>query len=208
MNDSIGDNPILNIPRTDADKSRANDELKRCLEVLRSGGVILYPTDTIWGLGCDATNSHAVKKIFEIKKRADSKSMLVLVGNEAMLERTLEEVPEVAWDLIGVADKPLTVIYDSPRGVARELLAEDGSLGIRLTRDWFCSYLCNRLRNPLVSTSANISGKPAPSIFPEIDQELFQAVDYVADWRREDLIHHAPSGIIKLTNSGAVTIIR
>lgn len=199
---------IYNRPASEEEAKRCSAEIKKCLEVLRNGGVILIPTDTIWGLSCDASNPDAVKRIFDIKRRSDSKSMLVLVGSEAMLDRAAEDIPEVAWDLVEVTDKSLTVIYDKPRGVAPELLAEDGSLGIRLSRDYFSSRLCERFRKPIVSTSANISGSPYPNNFSEISDEILQAVDYVADWRRGDNRPVAPSGIIKLSNSGEVKIIR
>lgn len=199
---------ISNRPVNEEEAKHCSAEIKNCLEALRKGGVILIPTDTIWGLSCDASDPAAVKRIFDIKRRADSKSMLVLVGSEAMLDRTVADIPEVAWELVEVADKSLTIIYDKPRGVASELLAEDGSLGIRMTRDYFSSRLCERFRKPIVSTSANISGSPSPKRFSEISQEILDAVDYIADWRRSDNRPASPSGIIKLSNSGEVKIIR
>lgn len=199
---------MANVPLSQADKDQCACEIKNALEVLRKGGVILYPTDTVWGLGCDASNSEAVKRLFDIKNRPEAKSMLVLVGSEAMLDRTVQNIPEVAWDLAELAVDPLTIIYDEPKGVAPELLAEDGSLGIRLTRDYFSSQLCGRLRKPIVSTSANISGVAPPHTFEEIPEEIRNAADYVVDWRRDDNTPHAPSAIIKLSNSGIVKIIR
>ncbi len=188
--------------------TQLNEEVKRALETVRAGGVILYPTDTVWGLGCDATNAEAVKKLFEIKRRPEAKSMIVLVDSEAALERTVEDVPEVAWQLIEVADKPLTIIYDHPRGVAPRLIADDGSLGVRITKEEFSSELCRRMRRPLVSTSANFSGQPTPRSFAEIPEELKEAVDYVVDFRRNETELPAPSGIIKLSASGLVKVIR
>lgn len=184
------------------------DDIKQALAVLRRGGIILYPTDTVWGLGCDARNSNAVKRIYELKRRADSKSMIVLVDSIAALERSLETFPEVAEQLVEVAVKPLTIIYDHPVGVAPELLASDGSLGIRLTNEDFSKRLCYGLRAPLVSTSANISGKPTPRTFDEIEQEIKDGVDYVVKYRQADTRPASPSGIIKLSDSGEVRIIR
>lgn len=184
-----------------------NDDIKKAVEVLRNGGVILYPTDTIWGLGCDAGNAKAVERIFQIKKRADSKSMLSLVASDGMLQQFVKEVPEAAWQLIDAAVNPLTIIYDSPRGIANNLLAADGSAGFRITSETYSRNLCQRLRHPVVSTSANISGKPAPKSFKEIDREIINAVDYVAEYGR-DIEKAFPSNIIKVTDSNVITIIR
>lgn len=184
-----------------------NDDIKKAVEVLRNGGVILYPTDTIWGLGCDAGNAKAVERIFQIKKRADSKSMLSLVASDGMLQQFVKEVPEAAWQLIDAAVNPLTIIYDSPRGIASNLLAEDGSAGFRITSETYSRNLCQRLRHPVVSTSANISGKPAPRSFREIDTEIINAVDYVAEYGR-DIEKTFPGNIIKVTDSNVITIIR
>lgn len=184
------------------------EDIRKAVETMRDGGVILYPTDTVWGLGCDATNSKAVRKIYEIKQRAESKSMLVLVDSEGMLERTVRDIPEVAWQLLEAAVDPLTIIYDHPHGVAPELLAEDGSLGIRITSERYSETLCRRLRGPIVSTSANISGKKAPALFSEIAQEILDSVDYVAHWRREDSVRPNPSNIIKVSSGGLVKVIR
>lgn len=188
--------------------SKYSEDLKKAVETLKKGGIILYPTDTIWGIGCDATDPKAVKRIYELKKRADSKSMLVLVNNEAMLERTVKEIPEVAWQLIEAADKPLTVIYDEPVGIAPELTASDGSLGIRITKERFSSDLCRLLRRPIVSTSANISGEASAATFSEISQEIRDGVDYIAEYRRDDMRRPSPSNIIKLGNDGTFRIIR
>ena len=187
---------------------KALTEVKKCLEVLRDGGVILYPTDTVWGLGCDATNSQAVKRIFEIKRRADSKSLIALVDSYPRMEAYVAEVPDIAWDLIEVTEKPLTIVYPKGRGLASEMLAEDGSVGIRITQEPFSKALCAALRRPLVSTSANFSGQPSPACFAEIDAKLCNMVDYVADYRRQDREKKQPSSIIKLEGNGNFVLIR
>ncbi len=184
-----------------------NADLKKAVDVLRNGGVILYPTDTIWGLGCDACNAEAVERIFKIKNRADSKSMLSLVASDGMLQQFVTEVPDAAWQLIDTAVNPLTIIYDNPRGIAENLKAEDGSAGFRITSETYSRGLCQRLRHPVVSTSANISGKPAPKHFSDIDPEILNAVDYVAEYGRNN-INSSPSNIIKVTDSNVISIIR
>jgi len=184
------------------------DDIKAALAVLQKGGVILYPTDTIWGLGCDASNEEAVKRIYNIKNRIDSKSMLVLMENAALLERYVDEVPEIAYDLIELSDKPLTIIYDGAKNLAKNLIAEDGSIGIRLTTEAFSSDLIRRFKRPIVSTSANISGKPSPACFDEIDQEIIDAVDYVVNYRQDDTQKAVPSSIMKLGRGGEIKIIR
>ena len=186
----------------------SKEEISKTLKVLNEGGLILYPTDTIWGIGCDATNSDAVKKIYDLKKRMDSKSMLVLVDNDETLNRYVDDIPEVAFELIEAADRPLTIIYDHPVGVAPNLLAEDGSLGIRITEDPFCRELCRRLRKPLVSTSANISGQKSPSNFSQISEEIKNGVDYVVEYRQNEQSASKPSNIIKLSDGGVIKIIR
>jgi L-threonylcarbamoyladenylate synthase len=185
-----------------------NDDIKNALEVIRKGGVILYPTDTIWGIGCDATNAEAVKRIYDIKKRSDSKSMLVLLDNAAYLSYYVEKVPDVANDLVELAEKPLTIIYSGAKNVAANLLAPDGTLGIRIVHDEFCKKLISQLKKPLVSTSANISEQPSPANFDEIDDEIKNAVDYVVQWRQDDMSKSKPSGIIKLGVNGEVQVIR
>ena len=184
------------------------EDIKAALDVLQKGGVILYPTDTIWGIGCDACNEEAVKKVYAIKNRIDSKSMLVLMENAALIERYVTEIPDVAYDLIELTDKPLTIIFDGARSLAKNLIAEDGSIGIRITTEKFSSELIRRFKRPIVSTSANISGKPSPSCFGEIEPEIIDAVDYVVKYRQDDLQKSVPSGIIKLGRSGEVKIIR
>ena len=154
-------------------------DVKKACEVMQKGGIILYPTDTIWGIGCDATNAEAVKRVYDIKKRADSKAMLVLVDSSVKVDFYVRDVPAVAWDLIDYATKPLTIIYDGARNLAENLLAEDGSVGIRVTGEAFSKELCFRFRKAIVSTSANISGQPSPANFSEISEEIKQAVDYI-----------------------------
>jgi len=184
------------------------DDIKAALEVLQNGGIILYPTDTIWGIGCDAANETAVQRIYALKNRIDSKSMLVLMENAALIDRYVEEVPDVAYDLIELTDKPLTIIYDGARNLAKNLIAEDGSIGIRITSETFSKELIRRFKRPIVSTSANISGKPSPACFDEIEKEILEAVDYVVKFRQEDSAKALPSSIIKLGKSGEVKIIR
>lgn len=185
-----------------------HDDIQKSLEVLKNGGVILYPTDTIWGIGCDATNEEAVKRIYSIKKREDSKSMLVLMENPALLDRYVDDVPEIAWDLVEITTTPLTVIYPKAKNLAPNLIAEDGSIGIRFTKETFTSQLLQRFRRPLVSTSANISGEKSPLIFAEITDEIKSQVDYIVGYRQDDVVPAKPSSIIKLGPGGRIDIIR
>ncbi|QGY48085.1 threonylcarbamoyl-AMP synthase [Maribellus comscasis] len=185
-----------------------HNDLKKALEVLKSGGIILYPTDTIWGIGCDATNPEAVTRIYNIKKREDSKSMLVLMENPALLDRYVDDVPEIAWDLVEITTTPLTVIYPNAKNLASNLIAEDGSIGIRFTKEKFTSQLLQRFRRPLVSTSANISGKKSPAFFDEISEEIKEQVDYIVEYRQDDTTPSQPSSIIKLGPGGRIDIIR
>ena len=175
---------------------------------MREGGVILYPTDTIWGIGCDATNEDAVRRGYEIKQRQDSKAMLVLVDSSVKVDFYVRDVPEVAWDLIDLADKPLTIIYSGARNLAANLLAEDGSVGIRVTNEDFSKRLCQQFRKAIVSTSANISGQPSPKNFSEISEEVKSAVDYIVGYRQEEISNPKPSSIIKLDKGGVIKIIR
>lgn len=175
---------------------------------MREGGVILYPTDTIWGIGCDATNEDAVRRVYEIKQRQDSKAMLVLVDSSVKVDFYVRDVPEVAWDLIDLADKPLTIIYSGARNLAANLLAEDGSVGIRVTNEDFSKRLCQQFRKAIVSTSANISGQPSPKNFSEISEEVKSAVDYIVGCRQEEISNPKPSSIIKLDKGGVIKIIR
>jgi len=185
-----------------------NQDIKKALEVLRSGGIILYPTDTIWGLGCDAENEVAVKRIYEIKKRIDSKSMLILIDTPMRLEMYVEEIPEIAWDLIEQSTKPLTIIYPRAKNLAANLLADDGSIGIRMVEETFCNQLIARFQKPIVSSSANISGETAPINFSAISQEIIEAVDYIVQYRQNDLSENKSSSILKLGEGGLFKIIR
>ncbi|MDE5807560.1 MAG: threonylcarbamoyl-AMP synthase [Muribaculaceae bacterium] len=184
------------------------ESLEKALEVLKQGGIILYPTDTVWGIGCDATNTKAVERIFELKKRADAKAMLMLVGSEGQLQQYVKEVPDIAWQLIDAAVNPITIIYDDPVNISPALLADDGSAGFRITGEYFSKSLCQRLRRPVVSTSANISGHPAPKTFKEIDQAIIDGVDYVVEVRRDEKENPAPSNIIKVGNDSVIQVIR
>ena len=184
------------------------EDIKKACQVLREGGVILYPTDTIWGIGCDATNEDAVRRVYEIKQRQDSKAMLVLVDSSVKVDFYVRDVPEVAWDLIDLADKPLTIIYSGARNLAANLLAEDGSVGIRVTNEDFSKRLCQQFRKAIVSTSANISGQPSPKNFSEISEEVKSAVDYIVGYRQEEMSNPKPSSIIKLDKGGVIKIIR
>ena len=184
------------------------EDMAEAVKVLKAGGVILYPTDTVWGLGCDATNAEAVERIYRIKQRQDSKALIVLADSEAMISRYVAEVPEVEWDVIELATRPTTVIFDRGLNLAPNLLAQDGSVGIRLSREAFSSQLCFHLRKPVVSTSANVSGQPSPRIFREIIEEIRQQVDYVVRYRQDDIKPASPSSVIKLGRGGEVKIIR
>lgn len=184
------------------------EDIKKACEILQAGGIILYPTDTIWGIGCDATNESAVQRIYELKQRADNKAMLVLTDSPAKLDRYVSDVPEIAWDLINVSDKPLTIIYPTAKNLASNLLAEDGSVGIRITNEEFSHKLCERFRRPLVSTSANVSGEVSPANFSEISDTIKEGVDYIVSYRQDDTSKAQPSGIIKLGEGGLIQVIR
>ena len=185
-------------------------DLQAALKVLREGGVILYPTDTVWGIGCDATNADAVSRVYEIKRRVDSKAMLVLLDSAGKLQGYMEKVPETAWMLLEANDgqRPMTIIYPNAKNLAPNLLAEDGSVGIRITHEAFSKALCEQLRHPIVSTSANFSGEPAAAIYSEINPQLLAEVDYVCAFRRADNTSHAPSSIIKVDERERIRIIR
>ena len=183
-------------------------DIKAAVEVMRRGGVILYPTDTVWGIGCDATNPEAVAKVYAIKHREDSKAMICLVDSEARLQRYVRNVPNVAWDVIEMATTPVTVILDGAANLAPNLLAEDGSVAMRVTREPFSNQLCYRFQKAIVSTSANISGNPPASNYCDIDPELLAAVDYVCTSRRQEKKPHTPSSIIRLRPNGEVEVIR
>ena len=184
-----------------------NTEIHNAFEVIKNGGIILYPTDTVWGIGCDATNEEAIKKIYALKKRVESKSMIVLMNSERMIYNVFKEVPEVAWQILDLSEKPTTLILDNPRNVAKNIIAEDNTLGVRLVNDPFCFKLMERMKKPLVSTSANISGILSPTSFKEISPEIINGVDYVVNLHREK-IAGKPSTIIKLTNDSQVKVIR
>jgi len=185
-----------------------NEDIKKAVEVLRNGGVILYPTDTIWGLGCDATNEEAIEKIYAIKKRTDNKKMLVLAANEMMLERYVEEVPEIAYSLIEVTTTPLTIIYDNAKNLPNNILGDNKSIGIRITEEEFSKTLVERFRKPIISTSANIHEEPSPATFAEISEEIKSAVDYVVEFRQNDTNKEKASSIMKLNSDGTFKIIR
>ena len=202
------------------------EDIKNAVEVLKKGGVILYPTDTVWGIGCDATNAEAVKRVYEIKQRDDSKAMICLVDSDARLQRYVRNVPDVAWQLIdslkataAVPDgsssgsspsgiKPTTLILDGAVNLAPNLIAEDGSIALRITQEPFSKELCYRFQKALVSTSANISGEPAAQNYCDIDPRIIEQVDYVCWSRRQEHKPHTPSSIIRLRPNGEVTIIR
>jgi len=184
------------------------DDIRRAVEVMNQGGVILYPTDTIWGIGCDACNAEAVRRVFEIKRRDDAKALISLVDSEAKVQFYVRDVPEVAWDLLEYSERPLTIIYDGARNLAPDLLAADGSAAIRVTREVFSRELCLRMRRAVVSTSANVSGEPAPRCFADIPEEIRRAVDYVCTSRREEAENPTASSIIKLGAGGEVKVIR
>jgi L-threonylcarbamoyladenylate synthase len=185
-----------------------NEDIKKAFDVLVAGGLILYPTDTIWGIGCDATNEEAVQKVYRLKKRTGSKALVTLLDNPVKLDFYIDGVPDIAWDLIELTDKPLTIIYDNARNVASNLIAEDGSLAIRITKEKFSQELCRRFRKALVSTSANTGGEPAPANFSEISEEIKNGVDYIVRYRQDDTAKYKASGIIKLGKSGNIKIIR
>jgi len=184
------------------------EDISVAVQVLKKGGVILYPTDTIWGIGCDATNPEAVSRIYAIKQRSDAKSLLVLLDDASGLDRYLQEVPEIAWNLIEISDEPLTIIYPGAKNPASHLVLPDGTIGIRIVRDEFCRQLIRQFRKPIVSTSANISGKSWPENFDDIDPVILQQVDYTIKWRQEDLTRGKPSAIIKVGIKGEIEIIR
>ncbi len=186
------------------------EEARRAADVMKRGGVVVYPTDTVWGIGCDATNDEAVRRVYEIKRRADHKAMIVLVGSAAEVERYTEGAPDIAFDLMEAAEsaRPVTIIYDKARMLAPSLLAPDGSVGIRVTGEEFSRELCRVMRRPIVSTSANISGEPTAALFSEISQEILDAADYVVECRRGETERRRPSSVIRLTNDGVVSILR
>ena len=186
---------------------KLKEEVRKACEVLKNGGIILYPTDTIWGIGCDATNEAAVKQVYELKRREDSKAMLVLLDDVGKLASYVE-VPDVAYELLEVSDKPMTIIYPNAKNLAKNLIAQDRTIGIRITSEAFTKALLYRFRKPIVSTSANISGESSPKCFAEISDAVKSAVDYVVDFRQEETSNPAPSSIIKLGVGGEIQIMR
>ncbi|MFD0991213.1 L-threonylcarbamoyladenylate synthase [Mariniflexile jejuense] len=184
-----------------------NEEINKALQTLKSGGLILYPTDTVWGIGCDATNAEAVSKVYKLKQRIDSKALICLVADDRMLKKYVKKIPEVALNIIDVTDKPTTIIYDNAQNLASNLVAEDNTIAIRIPDDEFCFQLCRRLNGAIVSTSANISGFPTPNSFKEIQPAILKGVDYVVNLHHEKICNK-PSSIIKLSNNGVVKIIR
>lgn len=181
--------------------------MENLIDALKSGGTILYPTDTIWGLGCDATNVDAIQKIFEIKKRDRSKSVIILVESEKRLQ-DLVEVPQIAWEIMDLSEKPVTLIYDNPKGLPKELLAEDGSIGIRLVKDNYLKKLIGKLNKPLVSTSANLSGDKSPMRFSDISEEIIRAVDAVAEDNHDVISEYTGSSVIRIWADSRVKVIR
>lgn len=183
-------------------------DIEQSLQCLYEGKLILYPTDTVWGIGCDATNEEAVQKIFKLKQRVDAKSMLILLDQMGRLGAYVEHIPDLAWDLTEMSQKPITIIYPKGKNLAPSLLAEDSSVGIRICKEPFAYKLIQRFKKPIVSTSANISGAPTPNLFSEISQEVKHGVDYVVKYRQEDNTKQAASSIIKLGLSGEIKVIR
>jgi len=184
------------------------EEINKAIEVLNSGGIILYPTDTIWGIGCDATNEAAVEKIFKLKGRDAGKSLIVLLDTENKLESYINEVPAIAYDLIEYAENPLTIIYSGAKNLAKNVIHADGSLGIRIVKHQFCQQLIQKFRKPIVSTSANISGESSPTNFDDITEEIIQGVDYVVNLEQDDTSQKRPSTIMKLEPDGRFAFIR
>ena len=184
------------------------EDLKKSCEVLRQGGLILYPTDTIWGIGCDATNEEAVRCIYALKQRTDHKAMLVLIDSPTKLSGYVSDIPHIALDLVEISDKPLTIIYPNAKNLAFNLLDEDGSVGIRITNEKFSHELCKLFQKPLVSTSANISGLPSPGLYNEIAEAIKNSVDYIVQYRQDETVGAKPSSIIKLSEDGCIKIIR
>ena len=184
------------------------EDIKNAIDAMRKGGIILYPTDTVWGIGCDATNAEAVAKVYKIKQRDDSKALICLADSVDRVQRYVRYVPSVAWDLMEIADKPTTVILDGAVNLAPNLIAEDGSIGLRITNEEFSKELCYRFQKPIVSTSVNISGEPAAQNYCDIAPEILQAADYVCWTRRQEHKPHKPSSIVKISRDGQVSIIR
>lgn len=190
------------------DRAQQESDIVQCLKTLSAGGLILYPTDTVWGIGCDATNADAVKKVYQLKQRDDSKALIVLIDSADHLDHYVVDVPMIARELIDVAVKPLTIIYEGAYNLAPNVLGDQDSVGIRIPNDEFCHRLCERFGKPIVSTSANVSGHPTAKIFADIDASIVQGVDYAVQYRRDDTSRHQPSNIILLSRDGTFKIIR
>lgn len=184
------------------------EEIEKALEIIKAGGIILYPTDTVWGIGCDATNEIAVEKIIKLKGRAENKSLIILLDNENRIESYVSDVPEIAYDLIEYAENPLTIVFSGAKNLASNVKNQDNSIGIRIVKHPFCQQLIHRFRKPIVSTSANLSGNPTPKNFHEIDEEIINGVDYVVNIEQEDLTPKKPSTIMKLEADGRFNFIR
>jgi len=183
------------------------NELNNSLKILKQGGLLLYPTDTVWGIGCDATNAEAVEKIFKLKKRKDNKALICLVADDRMLKKYVKKIPEAAYSIFDIPEQPIAIIYDDPQNLAKNLIPDDNTIGIRIPDDDFCFQLLRRFNGAIVSTSANISGQPSPKSFKEISQEVLKGVDYVVNLHHEKIMAK-PSSIIKLTSDGKVKVIR
>lgn len=189
-------------------KNNMNNDIEKALEVLKNGGLILYPTDTIWGIGCDATNAEAVQKIYDLKGRHQDKPLIILIENENQLASYVREIPDVAYELIEYAEKPLTIVYDGAKNLAENLIAEDGSIGIRVISNPFCSKLLQRFKKPIVSTSANLSGQPSPQDFYSISSEITEGVDYIVNYGQDIINEFKASTIMKIGASGQFRLIR
>ncbi|MFM8431425.1 MAG: L-threonylcarbamoyladenylate synthase [Bacteroidota bacterium] len=188
--------------------SEFREEVKKTVEVLRKGGIILYPTDTVWGIGCDATNEDAVKRILDLKGRTAEKGMILLLDLEGRIPNYVKDAPQVAFDLIEFSERPLTIVFDNAHGIASSAVAQDGSIGIRVTKHEFCKQVITSLNKPLVSTSANISGHPFPRSFSEVNPAVLEGVDYVVNLQRNQSSSTTPSKVIRLRPNGEITILR
>ena len=189
-------------------RAQQQADIVQCLKVLSDGGLILYPTDTVWGIGCDATNAKAVKRVYQLKQRDDSKALIVLIDSADHLDHYVVNVPEIAHELIDVAVKPLTIIFEGAYNLAPNVLGNEDSVGIRIPNDEFCHRLCERFGKPIVSTSANVSGKATAKTFADIDEAIVKGVDHAVQYRRNDNKPHDPSNIILLSRDGTFKIIR
>jgi L-threonylcarbamoyladenylate synthase len=183
-------------------------DVKEAVKVMKNKGIILYPTDTIWGIGCDATCSEAVRRVYDLKNRPSEKNFILLLNHESALMTYVKEIPSQAWELIEYSEKPLTIIYEGAKNLPADVISENGTVAIRVTRDEFCKYMIGALRKPVISSSANISGNPAPASFADIDEEIIRGVDYVVNWRQNEKIISKPSVIISLDTSGTIKFIR